>query len=49
MADHRSERRGAHVRWLETLFWPESAVNFTGTNDCSVEQCCRAGERAMGD
>lgn len=30
-------RRGAHVRWLETLYWPEAQVNFAGTNDCSIE------------
>jgi hypothetical protein len=30
-------RRGAHVRWLETLLSPESAVDFRPTNDTSVE------------
>jgi hypothetical protein len=32
-----SARRGAHVRWLETLYWPASAVNFAATNGSSVE------------
>jgi len=30
------ERRGAHVRWLETLYWGET-VDFTATMDASVE------------
>jgi hypothetical protein len=32
-----SARRGAHVRWLETLYWPQTAVNFSATNGSSVE------------
>jgi hypothetical protein len=32
-----SARRGAHVRWLETLYWPATAVNFSATNGSSVE------------
>jgi hypothetical protein len=36
-------RRGAHIRWLETLFWPDSAVNFAGTNECSVEHVLPRG------
>jgi len=31
------DRRGAHVRWLETLYWPDSAVNFAATVNTSVE------------
>jgi hypothetical protein len=31
------ERRGAHIRWMETLFWPQDAVNFAVTNRSSVE------------
>lgn len=30
-------RRGAHVRWLETLYWPASAIDFSATNGSSVE------------
>jgi len=30
-------RRGAHVRWLEALYWPAAAVNFSATNGSSVE------------
>jgi hypothetical protein len=37
------KRRGAHVRWLETLYWPEPQMNFTGTNDCSVEHVLPRG------
>jgi hypothetical protein len=36
-------RRGAHVRWLETLYWPVSAINFGATNDCSVEHVLPRG------
>lgn len=32
-----ARRRGAHVRWLESLYWPASLVNFGATNDSSVE------------
>jgi hypothetical protein len=32
-----ARRRGAHVRWLETLYWPQNAVSFAATNDTSVE------------
>lgn len=31
------QKRGAHVRWLETHYWPPEAVNFTATADSSVE------------
>ncbi len=31
------ETRGAHVRWLETLYWPQDGVNFEATQDSSVE------------
>lgn len=31
------ERRGAHVRWLETLLWPDAQVNFIATKNTSVE------------
>jgi len=31
------ETRGAHVRWLETLYWPQDGVNFEATQNSSVE------------
>lgn len=37
------KRRGAHVRWLETLYWPASAINFAATNDTSVEHVLPRG------
>jgi hypothetical protein len=30
-------RRGAHVRWTETLYWPTDEVDFRPTDDTSVE------------
>jgi uncharacterized protein DUF262/uncharacterized protein DUF1524 len=30
-------RRGAHVRWTETLFWPPSEVDFRATEKTNVE------------
>ena len=31
------KRRGAHVRWMETLYWDAAEVNFSATNGSSVE------------
>lgn len=30
-------RRGAHVRWTETLYWPQDEIDFRATDDTSVE------------
>jgi hypothetical protein len=31
------ERRGAHVRWLETLYWPNDGIDFASVDGSSVE------------
>ncbi len=40
-------RRGAQVRWLETLYWPAGAVNFGATNDCNVEHVLPRGAKGQ--
>jgi hypothetical protein len=40
-------RRGAQVRWLETLYWPAGAINFGATNDCNVEHVLPRGAKGQ--